>query len=260
MESLLTVSLQTPETSNIDFGSVDPKLPVPLYHQIYMRISEKISQGTLPTGYKIPSEAELAELLGVSTITVKRALNDLADAGLVSRRRGRGTLVTANTDLNLHESLSDYVKNVARLRKNTQAEILSRDSIPADTWVAKRLNIPEHDVVEKIRHRLSLKDSILSYVETFIPRGLSENFSDGALKTESVLTLLLKDNVQVRRAEQRILAVNATPEIAQIMNVEPGHALLKIHCVLLDVNNRPVEDIYAWYHSERYQYQMTLSF
>jgi len=44
-----------------------------------------------------------------------------------------------------------------------------------------------------------------------------------------------------------------------MMNVEVGTPLLKIHCIMVDADGRPVEDIYAWYHSDRYQYQMTLS-
>jgi len=246
--------------TKIDFGTVDPKLAIPLYHQIYMRISEKIRDGALPTGSKVPSEHDLAKALNVSRITVKRALNDLADAGLVSRRRGRGTIVIANTDLNFHESLSDYVENVARLRKNTNAQILSREKVLASQRVSEKLKITNNAPVEKITHSLSLEDSVLSYVETYIPHGLTDNFSDEDLKTEPILTLLLQSNIVIKRAEQKLLAVNATAKIAKIMNVEEGAALLKIHCVMFDENERPVEDIYAWYHTERYEYQMTLSF
>lgn len=248
-----------PTLNDFDFGVVDPSSPLPLYHQIYMQLSQKIRCGDIPTGATIPGENQLAEALNVSRITVKRALNELADAGLVSRRRGRGTVVITNTDLNFRESMSDYVDNVARLRKNTQAEILSREYILSDGHIAERLQIKAGEAVEKITHKLSLENSVLSYVETYIPHKLSQNFTEDDIKNEPLLTLLLKSGVDIRRAEQRILAVGATPEIAKIMDVKAGEPLLKIHCIMVDADNRPVEDIYAWYHSDRYQYQMTLS-
>mgnify|MGYP006425632203 CR=1 FL=1 len=245
--------------SDMNFGSVDPTLPLPLYHQIYTRLSEKIRSGEIPTGSKIPGENQLAEALGVSRITVKRALNELAGAGLVSRRRGRGTVVIANTDLNFRESMSDYIDNVARLRRNTNAEILERLDVEADNFIAERLQIEDGSSVEKITHRLSLKNSILSYVETYIPHDLARGFSQKNIEKEPLLTLLIKSGIDIKRAEQRLFAVRATAPIAEMMNVEVGTPLLKIHCIMVDADGRPVEDIYAWYHSDRYQYQMTLS-
>lgn len=245
--------------SDMDFGSVDPSLPLPLYHQIFTRLREKIQSGEIPTGSTIPGENQLAKALGVSRITVKRALNELADAGIVSRRRGRGTVVIANTDLKFNESMGDYIDNVARLRRNTIAEILERLDVEADDFIAKRLQIEAGSSVEKITHRLSLKNSILSYVETYIPHDLARAFSHSNIEKEPLLTLLVKSGIDIRRAEQRLFAVSATPHIAEMMDVEVGTALLKIHCIMVDGDGRPVEDIYAWYHSDRYQYQMTLS-
>lgn len=245
--------------TDINIGTLDSSIPLPLYHQIYERISEKIRSGEIPTGSIIPGENQLAKALDVSRITVKRALNDLASAGLVSRRRGRGTIVTANTDLNFQQNVNDYLDNVSRLRRNTQGDVLNREDLTADEFISKRLQISLGSPVEKITHRLSLKNTVLSYVETFIPDDLARSFSEADLKKESLLTLLIKSGINIKRAEQRLFAVSATPYIAKVMDTEIGTPLLKIHCVMVDVNDRPVEDIYAWYHSDRYQYQMTLS-
>lgn len=118
----------------------------------------------------------MAEALNVSRTTLKRALNQLVGAGLVSRRRERGTVVIANTDLNFRESMGDYVDNVARLRRNTKGEVLGREDFKADECIAKRLQIDMASPVEKISHRLSLKNSVLSYVETYILHDLARVF------------------------------------------------------------------------------------
>jgi len=237
---------------------LNPNKPVPLYHQIYVAIRQKIQSGDLPTGSKIPGELQLAEQLDVSRITVKRALNELAQSGLVTRQRGRGTIVTANTDLNFNDSGRDYVKNVEKLRNTTQAIIISREIVTAPSSVSANLELPNKTEVEKIAHCLQLEKKILSYVETFLPLGLTDGLTNTELKEASLLTLLNRKNITAKRAEQTILPVSASEVVAQALDATEGLPLLKIHCVMYDYDNRPIQDIYAWYHPDRYKYKMTL--
>ena len=74
-------------------AAVDDRLPTPLYHQIYLILRDKIAGGAYRGGDLLPSEEGTARQFGVSRITAKRALNELADAGYVVRERGRGTRV-----------------------------------------------------------------------------------------------------------------------------------------------------------------------
>ena len=63
-------------------------LPTPLYHQMFTLLRDRILSGEIPRGSRIPTEFDLAESFGVSRITAKRALDELAAEGLVERRRG----------------------------------------------------------------------------------------------------------------------------------------------------------------------------
>ncbi len=74
---------------------LDRDSPLPLYYQLRMAILEGIASGEFRPKEAIPSERELAELYHVSRITVVKALNDLAQEGVLERRQGRGTFVTA---------------------------------------------------------------------------------------------------------------------------------------------------------------------
>ncbi|MET9019080.1 GntR family transcriptional regulator [Actinopolymorpha sp. NPDC004070] len=67
-----------------------------LYERLYDFVLEEISESRLRPGDRVPSESELAERFGVSRITSKRALRMLADAGVVDRRRGKGSFVAAD--------------------------------------------------------------------------------------------------------------------------------------------------------------------
>ncbi len=73
---------------------LDKDNPLPLYYQLRMAILDLIASGELRPNEAIPSERKLAELYGVSRITVIKALNDLAQEGVLERRQGSGTFVT----------------------------------------------------------------------------------------------------------------------------------------------------------------------
>ena len=242
----------------MSIAPLNPKLPIPLYHQLFSAIQTKIQSGDLPTGSKIPGEIQLAEHLNISRITVKRALNELAQSGLVARQRGRGTIVTANTDLNFNDTGRDYVKNVVKLRNITQATILGREVLEAPTDVKTSLSISQGALVEKITHTLSLENEVLSYVETYLPQDLTKDVTDADLLKEPLLTLLARHKIITKRAEQVILPVSADETVANALNAKIGRPLLKIHCVMYDLEDRPIQDISAWYHPDRYKYQMTL--
>lgn len=74
---------------------LDKDNPLPLYYQLRMAILDRIASGEFGPNEAIPSERKLAELYGVSRITVVKALNDLAQEGVLERRHGKGTFVTA---------------------------------------------------------------------------------------------------------------------------------------------------------------------
>src|SRR5260221_13750492 len=81
---------------DLDPTLLDSSLPTPLYHQIYMILRSRIRAGSFTPNALLPGEQEMALLFKVSRITVKRALNELAADGLISRHRGRGSIVTAS--------------------------------------------------------------------------------------------------------------------------------------------------------------------
>src|SRR5215216_5597326 len=73
--------------------TLDHNSPVPLYYQAARALEKAIEDGRLPRGSKLESELDLAEQLGISRPTMRAALKQLVDKGLLMRRRGIGTIV-----------------------------------------------------------------------------------------------------------------------------------------------------------------------
>ncbi|MET3616050.1 GntR family histidine utilization transcriptional repressor [Rhizobium aquaticum] len=98
-------------------------MTVPLYQKVKDHILERVRRGELTDGVKVPSEAELVEELGVSRMTVHRALRELSAAGVVDRVQGLGTFVSAPPIRSELMELKDVADDIA-MRGNKHSQII----------------------------------------------------------------------------------------------------------------------------------------
>ncbi len=75
---------------------MNPALPLPKYHQIYLVLREQLREGQFAAG--LPPEVTLSKQFGAGRVTVRRALERLASEGLIIRQAGRGTRPAPQAD------------------------------------------------------------------------------------------------------------------------------------------------------------------
>ena len=114
---------------------------IPLYAQLVGIIKRSISTGALPVGALLPSEAELCRCLSISRNTVRQAIGELEDEGLVVRKRGRGTFV------------ADPATNRRGVRYSFTTEVSSMGKVPSSTLVDFAVEVPKPTVCEKMELR-----------------------------------------------------------------------------------------------------------
>jgi GntR family transcriptional regulator len=234
---------------------VDENLPTPLYHQIYLMLRERIVSGRLPVGALLDGEQEMAKRLGVSRITVKRALNELAARGLVERQRGRGTTVAGGAVMPLVASSFDtLLESLERMGLQTEVELLDVGEEAAGERVADRLELRPLTPVQRAVRLRKLNAEPFSYLVNYIPVDIAAGFPKSDLATASMLTLLERAGAPAQEAEQWITAVGASAEIAGWLGVAPGEPLLKIERVMRGPRRRPVQFIEVYYRPDRYHY------
>ncbi len=243
------------------FGAaVDERLPTPLYHQIFLILRDKIYDGSYADGEVLPSEQELARMFDVSRITAKRALDELAAAGLVVRARGRGTLVRYRApSLPVRSSVEGLLENLLVMGLKTDVRVLAFDYVAAGEEVARALGIaPDDRVQHAVRVRL-LEGQPFSHLTTWVPEEIGRSYDKEDLATRPLLALLERCGVVVGRAEQTITATLADTRVGPLLDVAVGSALLRVSRVVYDQHDRPVEYIRGLYRPDRYQYRMELS-
>jgi len=241
-------------------GSVDDRLPTPLYHQIYLILRGRILEGTYARDDLVPGEQEIARLFGVSRITAKRALDELAAAGLVVRERGRGTRVRLDSPARpLESSVEGLLENLLVMGLETQVRVVQEGFVPAPEDAANALGVePGTKVHWAIRVR-SLQSQPLSFLTTYVPADVAHSFDRGALQATPLLVLLERCGVVVSSAEQTISAALADTQVAPLLDVEVGSPLLFIRRTVFDQDGRAVEFIKALYRPDRFQHRMTLT-
>jgi GntR family transcriptional regulator len=236
---------------------IDESLPTPLYHQIYLMLRERIVSGLIPAGTLLEGEQEMARLLGVSRITVKRALNELAARGLVERQRGRGTTASGAAVIPLVAGGFDtLLESLQRMGVQTDVELLEVRDEPAGEAVAARLEIAPEAFVQRAVRLRRLSGQPFSYLVNFIPLDISRGYAREDLATTSMLTLLERAGAAAQEAEQWISAVAAGAAIAAALDVAPGAPLLRVDRVMRGPRRRPVQFIEGHYRPDRFHYHV----
>ena len=241
-----------------DRAAIDASLPAPLYHQIFSILRDKIYRGEYERDSFLPGEQEIAAFFGVSRITAKRALDEIAAAGLAVREQGRGTRVCIMPRGNAVRGNIDGLLHSLHAKGASAVELLDFAYVPAPEDVAERLSLPVRDEVQRARRIWRSNAGPFNYLTTFVPAAIGRCWDSEQLQRSPLISLLEDNGIRIESAEERITATLADEATAPILEVSSGSALLKVMRTLYDQRNRAVEYLIALYPPDRYQYTVTL--
>ncbi len=242
----------------------EDRSPIPLYHRLYVILRERIVNGTYRVGETLPTEAELTETYGLSRITAKRALDELAREGLAVRVRGRGTTVTRSGALRsgggpIAAGIDGLLANLSLIGHGTSVEMKFFDYVPASPDVIDALDLPAGAVVQcavRVRH---LDGQPFSRSTSYVVESIGRTFTEEELTEHPLIELLARAGVELTRVQQTITATVADHESAAHLAVSVGAPLLKLRRVFFDADDRAVDYVEMLYRPDRFEYRMTLS-
>jgi len=211
-----------------------------LYSAIETDLRNRIISGEYAPGAKLPTESELCAQHGVSRITVRRAVQELVDDGMLVRYRGKGTFVkmpemvfpeTINTTFGF--SGFTYADSV------THRHIIEKRRMPATKEVAQRLRLPENNEVQVVVRLMSVEDIPVGIDTIYVSSEMLPYFLDDLVEDTELYGLLEGTyGVQIDYADTQIGAVAATKEQADLLGCMPGSPLIVVNKVVIDVNQR----------------------
>jgi len=236
--------------------SLDRHSPVPLYYQLSRELERAIREGDVKPGEQIETEVELATRLGLSRPTVRQAIQDLVNKGLLVRRRGVGTQVV-HSQLRRSVELTSLYDDLSEAQHEPSTKVLALSTKPADAAMAESLRIEEGSPVLHIKRLRSMDGEPLAIMRNWIPAELL-SVTREILEETGLYEAMRQQGVQVRVANQRIGAAVATASEAKLLGVKTGAPLLVMERVAFDDAGRVVETSSHRYRADAYSFETTL--
>ncbi|MFT7722121.1 MAG: GntR family transcriptional regulator [Roseateles sp.] len=222
----------------------------PLYLRLASQLRQAVLDGRLRPGASLPPERELAQRLGISRQTVRKAVEALTNEGALKVRQGSGTFVSARLVESLTE-LTSFSDDMRRRGLEPGSLWLDREIGPPDAQEALALGLPLHGRVARLS-RVRLADGE--------PIALEFAVVDAALvggTTEFGSSLYEAIRAQGRapvRAVQRVRAAIAGDRAARALDIALGSPVLQIERHSYDAAGRPLEWTRSTYRGDMYDY------
>lgn len=227
----------------------------PLYQQVEATLKEMIEGVVYSPGEQIPSERELSELLGVSRMTVRRAIENLIRRGLLERRSTNGTYVRQPQVL--RRVGKDFALGLTQLLTEEGvvpgSRLISFQVIRAPLKIADKLALRLGAQVILLRRVRLANDSPFCIETSYLPVDLlpglaAEDFTNNA----SLYTILrTRYNVTMVKNDETLKLSYATPEEAELLEVKSGSPVLLMRSIIFDQNDRRMEYLVSVNHPER---------
>ncbi len=235
---------------------LDHSSPVPLYYQAARALEEAIEDGRLPRGSKLDSELDLAEQFGISRPTMRAALKQLVDKGLLIRRRGIGTIV-APKSVTRAVALTSLYDDLKEAGREPKTRVLALEETLCPPEIAEELGLgPDAPVWRLDRLRIAGSDPI-ALMHNVVPVGLL-GIEKKDLERTGLYDLFRRSGIAPHVATQRVGARKAGDEEAQLLEIEPGDPVLTVTRTAYDTGGRPIEYGSHSYPAESYWLEMML--
>lgn len=235
----------------------------PLYAQIARELAQGIAAGKFPEGSLLASELELASQYQASRQTIRAALRELMDLGLVSRRKGVGTRVETREQPQGYDHSLGSLDDLVQLAVTNPRQVMHSNEVVADRDLAKDIGCAPGSRwlhIASIRQGSTAGAPPVCWTDSYVNTaysGLSQLVREDP---KPLISELIEKHYGRRSAEvhQTISAVAMPPALAEALQVAPGSPALRIVRRYLDRSGATIETTISVHPAERYTFSMVL--
>jgi GntR family transcriptional regulator len=215
-------------------------LGAPLHHQLAAVLRDGITTGRYAPGERLPGEDGLAALYGVSRVTVRRALRDLQEQGLIERRQGRGTFVARAASAPA-SAVDGYMARVARGRRRSRPQLLDARWVVPPPAVREALGLGRPERTLRVV-RLRLRGEVpLMHSTVHLPPFVGDRFVESDFGRSALTELMQREGFSYARFEMVAGALVADAALSVQLRVAVGSALVDVRRIAYDAGGRAIE-------------------
>lgn len=232
---------------------IDKNSPIPVYFQLKNDLVKKIAQGLWKPGECIASERELCEIYGVSRMTIRQAIGELVQEGVLTRLKGKGTFVCEQTVK--QQDMMSFTEMIKQTGRELRTEVINFDIIytPDDMQDTFML-----DKVYKIERRRIVDNECIAVETVFIPVDYCGHINNEMLKG-SLYKILEHFGYSISNSTSSIVAVDITDEIKEKFDTKENFPVLKIIGKTFANKNKVLFIEEALYRSDKFTLQVNIS-
>ena len=239
-------------------AAVRADYPEPLWMQAVEAIMRDVDSGKLRSGMRLPAERDLCQQLRISRVTLRKALLNLVDDGVLTSSHGRGWYVAGTAESaprrrdwpNRWESFTETAR---RMGLTSSSRVLRKEVSPATLDEAEKLGVAPGTRVFRLG-RVRLLDGVpIAVDDSTVPVDLVPDIDQADFTVASLYKQVLDAGVELVRAECSIEARAAGDELAGLLGMRVGDPVLLMNQVAVNNADRPIFTSTISYHGERYR-------
>jgi len=236
----------------------DRRRPEPLWHQAEMALRTLIERGEWASGSQIPTEDKLCEMLGISRITVRHALRNIEEAGLLRREHGRGTFVRSATVVAGVRGLTSFTDEMRTLALAPSTQLLEAHILPATEEMAEALEMPRGEPVVRLK-RLRLGNGLPIGIQTsHLPAARVAGLYEEAGSVQSLYAWLREHcGINPVKAKEVYRVGRVDEADAGVIQLPAGTPAFEVERIAFD-SRGPFEYALSTMRADRYEIRSTL--
>lgn len=232
---------------------IDKNSPIPVYYQLKEAIKKKIADGIWKVGQCIDSERELSETYGVSRMTIRQALGELVQEGILIREKGKGTFVCEPKVK--QKDMMSFSEIIKRTGRNLRTEVLEFKKIQTPEDFSDIFSFEE---VYKINRNRIVDDECIANEVVFIPVDYCGYVDEEKLKG-SLYKMLEEFGYSVDHSESSIRSVIMDDYYKKNFNVDSEVPLLQTFSKTINSDGKVLFIEESTYRSDKYVLEVNIS-
>lgn len=233
---------------------------LPLYLIIKEDLVNKINDGEYKTHAMLPPEKTLSDIYNVSRVTMRKALDELAKAGLIKRQAGFGTTINHNReDLKLFTMVESFTNEMKESGQSNTHTISSTISIVfADEDLMNRFNCDFSDKIYNLKRVRGSDDKPIVFSDTWLKLPIDLP-TDKEFLYGSLYKYLISENIYFSKFEEELEAINPSKNMRDILKLDKDGVVLKRIRKGFDIKGNLIEYTINYYDAKLYRYTVEVA-
>lgn len=235
---------------------------VPIHEQIKEDIYFKIEQGYYKAGQKIQSERELAEIYGVSRVTIRQALSELVNRGVLQKKLGSGTYIR---DTKIEHSLLVLTGIVDELKQSglhvsivvNEEKYMTYSAAKKNIW--DKLKVNKTEKVYMIERLLLANNEVLLIDYNYFPESIGNSLENFDFKKDVIYKGLESIGYQIDHADEKVSATIPNKVEKRLLMIDDSTAILRVERVVYSKKEAPLVLSSASFRGDKYTYSVRIN-